>query len=47
MSGKEKCYDNAAVKMFFKTIKAEMILRRSWPTRRSVEVALFDYINGF
>jgi transposase InsO family protein len=47
MSGKKNCYDNAAVETFFKTIKAEMIWRRSWPTRRSAELALFGYINGF
>ena len=47
MSGKKNCYDNAAVETFFKTIKAEMIWRRSWPTRRSAELALFGYIKGF
>jgi transposase InsO family protein len=47
MSGKGSCYDNATVETFFKTIKAEMIWRRRWPTRRSAEVALLDYINGF
>jgi transposase InsO family protein len=47
MSGKGNCYDNAAVETFLKTIKAEMIWRRSWPARRSVEIALLDYINGF
>jgi len=46
MSGKGNCYDNAAVETFFKAIKAEMIWRRLWPTRRSAEVALLDYING-
>lgn len=47
MSGKGNCYDNAAVETFFKTLKAELIWRRSWPTRRGVELALFEYINGF
>ncbi|MEL6416886.1 MAG: IS3 family transposase [Pseudomonadota bacterium] len=47
MSGKGNCYDNSAVETFFKTIKAEMIWRRSWPTRREAEVAIFQYINGF
>ncbi|SPJ26086.1 hypothetical protein PAA8504_03942 [Palleronia abyssalis] len=47
MSGKGNCYDNAAVETFFKTLKAEMIWRRSWSTRRDVELALFQYINGF
>ena len=40
-SGKGNCYDNAAVETFFRTIKAEMIWRRSWETRRQAEVAIF------
>jgi len=47
MSGKGNCYDNAAMETFFKTIKAELIWRHSWQTRRTVEVAIFEYINGF
>jgi transposase InsO family protein len=43
MSGKGNCYDNASVKTFFKTIKAELI----WPTRRQAETAICHYINGF
>lgn len=47
MSGKGNCYDNAAMETFFKTIKAELIWRQQWQTRRDVEVAIFEYINGF
>lgn len=59
MSGKGNCYDNAAVETFFKTIKAELIWRRTWETRRQAETALaivlepiahngsLQYINGF
>ncbi len=47
MSGRGNCYDNAAVETFFKTIKAELIWRRSWETRRQAEMAIFEYINGF
>ena len=47
MSGKGNCYDNAAVETFFKTIKAELIWRQSWDTRRQAEMAIFKYINGF
>jgi len=47
MSGKGNCYDNAAMETFFKTIKAELIWRFSWPTRRAAEIAIFQYINGF
>ena len=32
---------------FFKPLKAELVWRRTWQTRREVEVALFEYINGF
>ncbi len=45
MSGKGNCFDNAAVETFFKTLKAELVWRRSWETRRQVELALFEYIN--
>ncbi|NRB17734.1 MAG: IS3 family transposase [Rhodobacteraceae bacterium] len=38
---------NAAMKVFFKTIKADLIWRHSWQTRRAVTVAIFEYINGF
>lgn len=46
MSGKGNCFDNAAVETFFKTIKAELIWRQPWPTRRAAELAIFNYING-
>ena len=38
---------NAAVETFFKSLKAELIWRRDWKTRRETEIALFEYINGF
>jgi Integrase core domain len=47
MSGKGNCYDNSAVVSFFKSLKAELVWRHNWQTRRKVEVALFEYINGF
>lgn len=47
MSGRGNCYDNAVVETFFKTIKAELIWRRTWQTRRHAEIAIFQYINGF
>ncbi len=47
MSGKGNCYDNAVMETFFKTIKAELIWRQLWPTRRAAEIAIFEYINGF
>ena len=47
MSGKGNCYDNAVVETFFETLKAELIWRSIWRTRRQTETALFEYINGF
>lgn len=47
MSGKGNCYDNAVVETFFKTLKAELIWRHVWQTRKQVQMALFNYINGF
>ena len=47
MSGKGNCFDNSMVETFFKTLKAELIWRHQWATRRQVEMTLFEYINGF
>jgi len=47
MSGKGNCYDNSMVETFFKSIKAELIWRTRWETRRQAEGAIFQYINGF
>ena len=35
------------VETFFKSIKAELIWRNRWETRRQAEGAIFQYINGF
>jgi len=32
---------------FFKSLKAELIWRNRWETRRQAEGAIFQYINGF
>jgi transposase InsO family protein len=37
MSGKGNCYDNSAVESFFKSLKAELVWRRNWQTRREVK----------
>ena len=47
MNGKGNCYDDASVETFFKSLKAELIWRQNWPTRRQAEAAIFQYINGF
>lgn len=33
--------------MLFKLLKAELVWRRDWHTRRDIEIALFKHINGF
>ena len=35
------------VETFFKSLKAELIWRNRWETRRQAEGAIFQYINGF
>ena len=45
MSGKGNCYDNSMVETFFKSIKAELIWRNRWNTRRQAQSAIFQYIN--
>ena len=47
MSGKGNCYDTAAVETFFKTLKSELIWRNTCATRRQVQIAVFEYVNGF
>ena len=47
MSGKGNCYDNSMVETFFKSLKAELIWRQKWESRRQAEGAIFQYINGF
>jgi putative transposase len=47
MSRKGNCWDNAVSETFFKSLKAELIWRQQWQTRRQVQGALFQYINGF
>ena len=47
MFGKGNCYDNAAVETFFKSLKAELIWREKYETRKQAQNALFHYINGF
>jgi putative transposase len=40
-------YDNALAETFFATLKKELIHRYSWPTRRKLQSAVFDYIETF
>ena len=34
-------------RVFFATLKKELVHRRSWPTRRELQSAVFDYIETF
>ncbi len=36
------CWDNAVTETFFKTLKAELIWRQMWHTRRRAKVAVFQ-----
>jgi len=47
MGSKGVCWDNAVAETFFATLKKELVYRRSWPTRRELETAVFDYIESF
>jgi transposase InsO family protein len=40
-------YDNAVAESFFATLKKELIHRHSWPTKRELSVAVFEYIEAF
>ncbi len=40
-------YDNALAETFFATLKKELVNRRSWPTRRELSRAAFDYVETF
>ncbi|WP_432536966.1 IS3 family transposase [Kineococcus arenarius] len=44
---KGQCWDNAVSESFFATIKAELVDRRSWPTRAGLHTAIFDWIEGW
>jgi putative transposase len=44
---KGQCWDNAVAESFFATIKRELIGTRSWPTRRGLRRAIFDYVEGW
>lgn len=47
MSGRGNCFDNAMVETVFKTIKADLVWRTLFQTRRQAEIALGRYIDGF
>lgn len=47
MGSRGDCFDNAVAESFFATLKKELIRRRSWPNRRELQSAVFDYIESF
>ena len=47
MGAKGDAYDNALAETFFATLKKELVNRRSWPTRRELQAAVFDYVETF
>jgi putative transposase len=47
MGGRGSAYDNALCESFFKTLKSELVDRRSWPTKPELRTAVFDYIECF
>jgi hypothetical protein len=47
MGSRGDCFDNAVAESFFATLKKELVRRRSWPTRRDLQSAVFDYIESF
>ena len=47
MSGRGNCYDNAMVESVFKTLKSELVWRRSFTTRDEAAKAIGQYIEGF
>ena len=47
MGARGDAYDNAVAESFFATLKKELVNRRSWPNRRELGAAVFEYIEVF
>jgi putative transposase len=47
MGSVSDAYDNALAESFIASLKTELLYGRSWPTRESVRVATFEYIETF
>jgi putative transposase len=47
MDSRGDAYDNAVAESFFATLKKELVNRHSWPTRRELGAAVFEYIEVF
>jgi putative transposase len=47
MGARASALDNAACEAFFASLKRERLNRRSWPTRREAQSAIFEWIEGW
>jgi len=47
MGSRGDAYDNAVAEAFFATLKTELLIRQSFPSRGTARRAIFDYIEGF
>jgi putative transposase len=47
MSRKGDCWDNAVAESFFHTLKVELIHGKTYNTRQTTKMAIFEYIEGF
>jgi transposase InsO family protein len=47
MSRKGDCWDNAVSETFFATLRVELVDDETYPTRRSAEISVSDYIEQF
>jgi putative transposase len=47
MGSRGDCWDNAVAESFFATLKKELVHRSSWPTKRELGSAVFEYIEAF
>ena len=47
MGSRGDAYDNAVAEAFFKTLKHELIDRRSWPSKADARTAIFEFIEAF
>lgn len=47
MSGKGKCYDNAAMESFWATLKTELVPEKPWANLEEARHALYEYIELF
>jgi Integrase core domain len=47
MGARASALDNAVCEAFFGSLKRERLNRRSWPTRREAQSAIFEWIEGW